>query len=305
MEINLLTPTILKIKANNAIQSNNVNKASAEKLKSDFETIISDNVGLLHQNTKAANDSPVSRDSDSPFLSSTLPEANADGTYSVDGVSFSKKEFKQCCSVIQAAVAGIETSSTIDYINYAQMSIAANVVRSFAEENLNEEQASVLSKAIQEYNSAVISAEDKLLSNGGYTLSDTGAVSEYYGVQKTYSDVEIKAINDLIDEMNRVSGGNKAHVGSDFVSTTASATNQSLIAGISDLFADVDLNNSVAIDSVMEQYKSLMTPVYLASGINNEHGALTRVLNNSTSKLTELINSIAFSANYQSLNISI
>ncbi len=305
MEVNLLTPTILTSKANNTIQSNNANKVSAEQIKTDLETIINDNASRLHQNTEAANVSSTNRYTDSPFLSSTLPAANADGTYSVDGVSFSKKEFEQCRSVMQAAVAGIETSGTIDYINYAQMGIAANAVQSFAEKNLNKEQASVLSNAIQEYNSAVISAENKLLSNGGYTLSDTGAVSEYYGVQKTYSDIEIKAINDLIDEMNRVSGGNRTHVGSDFVSTTASATNQSLITSISDLFTGVDLNNSATIDSVMGQYKALMTPVYLASGINNEHGALTRVLNNSTSKLTDLINSIAFSANYQSLNISI
>lgn len=219
MEVNLLTPTILTSKANNTIQSNNANKVSAEQIKTDLETIINDNASRLHQNTEAANVSSANRYSDSPFLSSTLPAANADGTYSVDGVSFSKKEFEQCRSVMQAAVAGIETSGTIDYINYAQMSIAANAVQSFAEKNLNKEQASVLSNAIQEYNSAVISAENKLLSNGGYTLSDTGAVSEYYGVQKTYSDIEIKAINDLIDEMNRVSGGNRAHVGSDFVST--------------------------------------------------------------------------------------
>lgn len=305
MEVNLLTPTILTSKAINTVQSNSASKVSAEQIKTNLETIISDNASRLYQNTEAANVSSANRYSDSPFLSSTLPAENADGTYSVDGVSFSKKEFEQCRSVMQAALAGIETSGTIDYINYAQMSIAANTVQSFAEKNLNKEQASVLSNAIQEYNSVVILTENKLLSNGGYTLSDTGAVSKYYGIQKTYSDIEIKAINDLIDEMNRTSGGNKAHVGSNFVSTTASATNQSLITSISDLFTGVDLNNSAVVDSVMAQYKALMTPVYLASGINNEHGALTRVLNSSTSKLTGLINSITFSANYQSLNISI
>jgi len=304
VEINLLTPNILSSKAISNTQNNITNKISAEQVKSDLDTIISDNANLLHQNTEAANVQSA-RYLDSPFLSSTLPTANADGTYTVDGVLFSKKEFEQCRSVMQAAVSGIETSGTIDYINYAQMSIAANAVQSFAETNLNEEQTGILTNTIQKYNSAVISAENKLLSNGGYTLSNTGAVSEYYGVQKTYSDVEIKAINDLIDEINRVSGGNKAHVGSDFVSTTASATNQSLIAGISDLFANVDLNNTAAVNGVMEQYKSLMTPVYLASGINNEHGALTRVLNSSTSKLADLINSIAFSVNYQPINISV
>ena len=305
MEVNLLTPTILTSKASNAVLNNSSGKVSAEQIKTDLKTIISDNANRLYQNAEAVNVSSANRYSDSPFLSSTLPVANADGTYSVDGVSFSKKAFEQCRSVIQVAVAGIETSGTIDYINYAQMSIAANTVQSFAEKNLNEEQASVLSNAIQEYNSVVISAENKLLSNGIYTLSNTGVSSEYYGVQKTYSDIEIKAINDLIDEMNRVSNGNKAHVGSNFVSTIASATNQSLITSISNLFTDVDLNDSAAVDSVMEKYKALITPVYLASGVNNEHGALTRVLNSSTSKLTDLINSITFSANYQSLNISI
>lgn len=95
MEVNLLTPTILTSKANNTIQSNNANKVSAEQIKTDLETIINDNASRLHQNTEAANVSSANRYSDSPFLSSTLPAANADGTYSVDGVSFSKKEFEQ------------------------------------------------------------------------------------------------------------------------------------------------------------------------------------------------------------------
>lgn len=305
MDIHLLTPTILTSRAMGNLQGRSANKISTERIKSDLERIISSNTSLLRQNEKEVNVSFSNKYPNSPFLSSALPVANTDGTYTLNGVSFSKKEFEQCRSVMQAAVSGIETTGTIDYINYAQMSIAVNAVQSYAKANLSGEQASVLCNTIQEYNTAVISNEKNLLADRGCINSDIGKVSEYYGIQGTYSDDEIKVINELIDEMNRVSGGNKAHVGKDFTATIASATNRSLIQGISELFANVDLSNSTAVNNTMGSYKAFMTPVYLANGITNQYGALSRVLNNSTEKLSNLINRIAISVNRQSLNLSI
>lgn len=304
MEINLLSSNVLTSKITSSTQTIS-NKITAEQLKTDFEAVISSNASLLHQNVDAASVLPFNGYTNSPFFSSSLPVSNVDGTYTVDGVSFTKNEFEQCRSVMQAAVSGIETSGTIDYINYAQMSIATSIIQSFAGAKLNEEQAGVLSDAIKEYTSAVVSAEEKLLSGGGYIYASRGEVSEYYGMQKTYSDLEIKAINDLIDEMNRVSGGNKSHVGSDFTTTTASATNQTLIKDITALFSNADLRNSATVANILTQYKTLMTPIYLANGINNNHGALTRVLNNSTAKLSDMINNMVASENCQNLNISI
>ncbi len=303
MEVNLLTPTVVKSKAINDIPRNSVNKVSAEQVKAHIETSAKENVRVLHQNTEAANIQSVNAGLDSPFLSFSLPCANADGMYQIEGVLFSKKEFEQCRSVMQTAADGIQTSGTLDYINYAEMSIAEKAVQSFAQKNLNEEQARVLMKAIQDYNTAMISREKSILSDRAYGFSAEGNISRYYGIRKSYCDTEIKAINDLIDEMNRVSKGSKANVGMDFVSTVDSATNQSLIKEISDLFSDTDLSDTAAVADAMERYKSFMTPVYLAKGLNEEHGALTRVLNRDAENLSQLIDRIAMCEKHNPLEI--
>ena len=295
MQVNLLTSNVLTSKALSPTGS--VHKGVAAQISSDLKTVVGKNARSLHQNPEAAN-SIRTKNLSSFFLGCAAPVANSDGTYTVDGVSFARGEFEHSCAVLQAAVSGIETSGTIDYINYAQMSIANNAVQAYGEASLSEDQADVLCRAMQEYIDAVISAESKILSDGSYITSDAGNSCEYYCVKKTYSDVERKAINDLIDEMNRVSGRNKAHVGSDFAARVASATNQTLIQRMSNLFSEIDLADSVAVGSAMEQYRTLMEPVYLASGINNEHGALTRVLNSNVDKLSALIKQVEIAANH-------
>lgn len=302
--VNLLSQTVLTSRANSQPQSRTI-AVSANRIASDLPSIINKNAGLLHQNDTAVDVPTVTKIPDSPFLSNTIPVINSDGTYTVDGVSFTKREFVQCRSIMQLAIAGIETNGTVDYINYAQMSIANHAMQSFASQNLNKEQATVLARAMKNYTEGLLKAEGELLSANGYVTSNAEEISVYYGKQKFYSDDEVKAINDLIDEMNRVSGGNKAHVGSDFTTTVTSATNQSVIKSIFDLFSSTDFSHSVAVEQAMEKYKSIMTPVYLASGIHNEHGALMRVLNGNVSKLSDFIRRITLDSKYACLNISI
>jgi len=109
MEINLLSSNVLTSKTTNSTQTIS-NKITAEQLKTDFEAVISGNASLLQQNVDGASVLPFNGYTNSPFLSSSLPVSNVDGTYTVDGVSFTKNEFEQCRSVMQAAVSGMETS---------------------------------------------------------------------------------------------------------------------------------------------------------------------------------------------------
>ena len=305
MTVALLSQTVLASKTN-CYSKNNITTVSANRAVLDLPSIINRSARRLHQNEAAADACVMTRISDdSPFLSDAIPTANTDETYIVDGISFTKHELTQCHRVMQAATSGIETNGTVDYINYAQISIANRAIQSFSNENLSQEQAVVLARAMQNYTKDLLAMQDKLLSGNGYIASNSGEVSAYYGIQKTYSDTEIKAINDLIDEMNRISGGSKAYVGSAFTSTVASATNQSVIDNISNLFAGTDLSDSVAIEQAMAQYKAIMSPVYLASGINNEHGALTRILDSNVTKLSDLIQRLTLGFRYSTLNISI
>lgn len=203
---------------------------------------------------------------------------------------------------MQEAAAGIETEGTVDYLQYAQMCAAKRAVSSFAEENLQETQANILQREMEAYCAKILSNQEKLLSDGSYISADTGESSAYYGIQKTYTDAEIQAINDLIDEMNRVSGGTKAHVGKDFTATVSAATNASVLHSMDALFAHLDLGDSVAVQQAMEQYKALMTPIYRANGIDDTHGALTRVLSRDVSNLKELLDKIAARGHYSVLD---
>ncbi|MBR2927783.1 MAG: hypothetical protein IKC24_01340 [Oscillospiraceae bacterium] len=304
MTVNLLSQTILSIRGN-SLANNSTPVISANRIASDLPSIINRRAELLHQNERAADAQTAAKISNSLFLSHTIPVANSEGNYIVDGVLFSKNELAQCRSIMQSAAAGIETSGTVDYINYAQISIANRAIQTFASENLNKEQATVLTGAMQNYVEDILATEKTLLSGAGYITSYSGECSAYYGTQKSYTDTEIKVINDLIDEMNRVSGSNKAHVESSFTSTIASATNKSVINSISDLFSTTDLSNSAAIDQVMTQYRSIMTPVYLASGISNEHGSLTRVLDNNVARLSDFISRVMLSSKCSTLSMRI
>lgn len=298
MQVNSLAANVLHSRAVNNLPSKGI--ISADRVKKDLTQILQENAAQLSENTAAQNRTSV--DAVSPFFASSLPKANADGSYTIDGVSFSAQELQRCRAVMQEAVAGIETEGTVDYIHHAQMRIATQAVRTFAEESLNEAQADILLREMQDYCERILSNEEKILSDGSYISADTGEISAYYGVQKTYTDAEIQAINDLIDEMNRVSGSKKAHVGKEFTATVSSATNASVLRSMDTLFANLDVGDSMAVQQAMEQYKALVAPIYRANGIDDTHGALTRVLSKDVTKLTELIDNIAARGNHAVLD---
>lgn len=144
------------------------------------------------------------------FFRKNLPSASSDGNYSIGGVTFSKEEFEKARLVMNEATAGIGCgvgkNTYIDYRNYAQMSIAENAVGSFADANLNEQQADVVKKAMSEYGQALVKMQDDLMGNGSHVDSPYERFSDYYGKVYVLGDTDLKALNDIKQQLGKLTG---------------------------------------------------------------------------------------------------
>lgn len=202
------------------------------------------------------------------FFRDDMPGAASDGSYSIGGVSFGREELEKVRLVMNEATAGIGCgvgkNTYIDYRNYAQMSIAESAVGSYADASLNEQQAAVVKKAMSEYGQELVRMQDDLMSNGSHVDSPYERFSDYYGKVYVLGDNDLKALDSLKQELSGITGKTYGKSEQGTVSVISSATNQKLINDVSSLFSNLDYTNQDEIDSAMEKYKSLMTPVYEA-----------------------------------------
>lgn len=93
------------------------------------------------------------------FFRKDMPRIqNADGTYSIDNVSFTKEELERARNVMQAAVSefGPGKCTMLDYRDHAAFAIAENSVNAYAKEIFSEEQQRVMNKAMQEYKAGLL-----------------------------------------------------------------------------------------------------------------------------------------------------
>jgi len=208
------------------------------------------------------------------FFRKNLPSASSDGNYSIGGVTFSKEEFEKARLVMNEATAGIGCgvgkNTYIDYRNYAQMSIAENAVGSFADANLN---------------------EDDLMGNGSHVDSPYERFSDYYGKVYVLGDTDLKALNDIKQQLGKLTGKTYGKSEQGTVSVISAATNQKLINDVSDLFSNLDYTNQDEIDSAMEKYKALMTPVYEAY-YDDQNGSAKASLNLINSDIKDFMKQI-------------
>lgn len=236
------------------------------------------------------------------FFRTDMPQITTDGGYQVGGVYFSKEELEQCRMVMKTATdnmtCGIGRNANLDYENYAQMGIAAGTVKKYAAENLTEEQAAVVNKAMQEYNEALVNMEQDMMSDGTYLDSPYEGLNEYYGKVHLLNDSEIEAINNLKKELGKLTGRYYEPTTSGAISVVQTATNKELIGNITDLFSNLDYSDEEAVNKAMEQYKRWMTPAYTAAGMNDLHGSLTRVLNEDVAGFRKQIENVLMASNY-------
>lgn len=243
------------------------------------------------------------------FFRKDMPQLVEEGNYTVNGVSFTKEELEQCRVVMRAAADGIGSGigkyGTLDYKNYAQMGIAVSGVGAYAEANLTEEQAGVVKKAMQEYNEALIQHQESILSDGSYISGDVGAVSDYYGTMHVLSDVMVDEMNKLKEKLSELTGRTYAKTAYGHPVVVQSATNRELINNVTELFSNMDIQDSRSVSETMETYKKLVTPAYTAYRPSDGSNALKDYFDGDISGFRKQLDNILMAMNYHSADYSI
>ncbi len=195
----------------------------------------------------------------------------ADNTaYEVDGVRFSAEEMTSMREALSDVFASVKKpGSNLDYSDYANMGIAENVTRSYAEKNLSEEQTEVIMKAVSEHMDQVIDKEVKaeiVDENLYYGKRITGeefdrlfrklyeASKEFFANSDFYSEEKKKRHSEYIDRCleTHTSGG-----------ILMSASNTELANSLRSGFATLDFENEDELQSFFKQYEDWMRPAYL------------------------------------------
>lgn len=230
------------------------------------------------------------------FFEKDMPEeVDEDGNYIVSNVKFSKSEMEQCRQVLRTAAesieAGIGKGLNLDYKNYAQMSISSRIVDIYGENHLSEEQAKVVSQAMKDYNAALVSMEDEVLSGKDYISSG----DKYYGKKHILSDGEI----DFIKSLN-----SNTSISKGYATTVQSATNTELIDKITDIFSKLDIKTSLGISNAMSKYEMIMKPMYSSVNGNSSFDA-SRFISNDISGFRSQISNLVSCMSYKSINYMI
>lgn len=300
-------------------------RLNTDKIKENWEQLKSQSKDLVQVSNKAASyESSVSAEeiknlgelnhnytnySSDVFFQKNAPQISTDGNYMIGGVNFTKEEMDRCRVVMQAAAdsigCGVGKNTNIDYKNYAEMGIAVSAVKTFGVENLTEEQANVLNKAMQEYNQALIDLEQQMFSEENYVDCMHEGLSNYYGKESVLSDGAIEAINKLKEEMTKITGRYYPSSVSGATAHIASATNKEVIGEVSELFSNMDCTDENSIDKVTAKYMEMMKPVYTAYGMNDAHGSLSKVLNSDIANFKKQISNILMAMNYHETDYSI
>lgn len=321
MAINLLALGVTKQATLINSTKTDVNyKINADKIKADFKTIQKESASLLLQGGVNADDiksiytGKIDRTvkaayGSEAFFSKAEPvRTDESGNFIISGVAFTKTELEQSRLVLQTAAdsisAGIGKNTNLDYRNYAQMGIAMSTVRAYGK-GLNEQQAQVVIKAMEEYNQALVDFEQELYVEGNFTATNYGDFSDYYGLGQVLDEKNVAVMNNLIDEMNRLSGGNRSHISAGYVVTVQSATNKELTGRLTELFSSMDITNESHIKQAFDRYKSLVTPAYKVMGFSNydQTNSLNRILTKDITEFEKQIKTITSAFSYRAVDI--
>lgn len=213
------------------------------------------------------------------FFRKELPQLkNGDGSYTISGVKFSEDELVRARNVMKQSVADLQYKVTLDYSDYAKMSIAESAVNSFAKDNFSKEQQDVISQAMKEFNAGLEERQAKSLSKSNVVDNDYGELSKYYGKSQVIDQSLADEMNKLKDEISRLTGHKFTKtVAGEAPGIITSATNRDLINTIKDTFSNVDLNDKDEVNTAMKKYRELMRPAYKSGGyIERDDSALYR-----------------------------
>lgn len=237
----------------NRFENNLVGRQLPSEQFGTMRAISEDEKILINQKSKSE---PKTLTVDSSEIVNNVYSKTKDNiTYDINGVSFSNQEMKACKEVVKNAISLLPTmGSDLDYKNYASMGIAKNMVDSYSDDNLSEEQAKIVKEVFGNYLSDLIDAEKNRQEKDGVYV--TNAESYYAGKIR---------LNDAKEQ----------------VSVVQSATNKTYAEEIMNMFANVNMRDNKAVNALMSRYKDMISPVYTSYGLKNtvNNKSLTAVIN--------------------------
>lgn len=223
----------------------------------------------------------------SAIINNDYSNVATDAVFHIDGVTFSKKEVEDAQKVLRNSISYLPTAgSNLDYKDYASMGITINSVSAWADNNLSEEQSSVIKKTIQNYADSLSSYERENQKDMGVSIDD----SKYYGATISNDDTD-KMINQLKEHVSKVTG--KAYVPSyGNVVTQQSATNRELTSSVKEIFTNVDLTDEKSVQQAYKKFTELVTPAYNSHGITNQQNGLKNVLGQNINSFAKQISDL-------------
>ncbi|MBD5494444.1 MAG: hypothetical protein HDR12_08755 [Lachnospiraceae bacterium] len=183
----------------------------------------------------------------------------------LEGARFSKSEFEECSSILKKAtnlLPSIAKGGFMDYMEYALLGVAYNVVNTYAAENLTSEQQKVLSQSMQAYlDTYILADQEYLLSHGDDFSTNDDA---FYGIR--YKDGSV----------------------------WPSATNEELAQSLRTMFEKVDLRDQNAVNAAFSQYQNVAAMLASHSGAYRGDYSLEIKLSNASA----ILNSVGKEVNY-------
>lgn len=209
----------------------------------------------------------------------SVANGSSNTIYNIDGVTFTAAELSACREVMKNAISMLPIKgSSLDYTDYASMGIATNMVSSYAQKNLTEEQAGVVNQTMEEYLDSMVQAEQERHSGEKYFIDhtedgDQGARNQYYNVREIADREMYVGLREMfLRELGPVVGAGwlaridntltRMDNGETISHGVRSATNGDLTSKVKRLFADVDLYDEDAVSETYKEYRKLMKAVY-------------------------------------------
>lgn len=236
---------------------------------------------LSEEEVEALKHMPVYLHKDADvFTSKDISSWLSSNTYVyVDNVLFSAEELKACNEIVNKATAFLPAKgSSLEYYDYATLGIAANVVNTYADENLSEQQAEVLKRAMNSYLDSFVQAEQEKYQSGNYYHDDNA----YYSLRAIPDEATRNGLAQLREQALKLPNGAGDQL-ANFISrildegeasVVMSATNRELTGAVRSLFEGVDLKDEDAVSKTLEIYRKLVAPAY---SLRNTKGVENRM----------------------------
>ena len=207
------------------------------------------------------------------IVSDRFTDAGDSITYNVEGVSFSNKQMQNLKGIVKNVLTMLPTKgSDLDYCSYASMGIVANLINSYAKDNLNTEQAEIANKSIADYLDSLIKSQAHYKE--GVVYGSAGG-SDYYGVNVKPPERAVEELRKEVDSINRLSDLTRSNLQNNITKATTTggkatyATNMDLADSIRNEFSQADIRKSSEISKLLERYRKMIKPAYQEWGLSN------------------------------------